>query len=340
MAQRIFAPNPWVTMLTQPPNFMKYPTCIFLFSFLAASLFSQTPADTLAPENEVLAKYSLICYWEKGEVLNYEIVKGKLKFKSEELVDSTASTSQMSLTVVDSSEKHYLIDVGYESGTDLSDIGVDNETASEIMKMLGGLRLQYETDEMGAFQDFKNSEQIVAGVQMMLKSMMKKKDIPAEKQKLLDNLLGVFSSESFIKEKFLQEAQLLHLFHGRMWTVDSLMKFNDELPNRFDPAKPTIANSSLHFVPDADNEGSAFLFYTMKIPEKESKEILGQTFDKLKLTDDPKFLKEFEKATITIEDSNTYYIHMSSGTVTSFYRERRIKFDEETTVQFVEINLK
>jgi hypothetical protein len=291
-----------------------------------------------AQSSDSVASYPMIAYWNKNEVLNYELICGKKKLVKSIVKDSSALTTKMTLTIVDSTDKKYLIEIAYDSDHFSQDLGLKSKEADQVINKFKAQRFKYETDEMGVFKDFKDLAKVKNFYKDVLKLMEKDeryKNIPKES---FDKMKSMMLSDDYIASKSFEEILLMHAFYGRTWPIDSLLEFEDELPNAINAQETYPANSTFLFTYDDEDPTIGYIFYNTTVNEGALNGITKNLMLQMGLPADK--AKDFDKVKMTMLDTNTYVIEISTGTILSFYRERIVKADDVENVTFLEVNFK
>jgi hypothetical protein len=291
-----------------------------------------------AQETDTVPSFPMIAYWNKNEVLNYELICGKKKLVNAAVKDSTALTTAMTLTIVDSTDKKYLIEIAYDSDHFSQDLGLKSKEADQVINKFKAQRFKYETNEMGEFKDFKDLAKVKNFYKDVLKLMEKDdryKNVPKES---FDKMKSLMLSDEYIASKSFEEILLMHSFYGRTWPVDSLMEFEDELANSVNPMEPYPANSTFLFTYDEQDPEIGYIFYNTTVNEGALNGITKNILMQMGLPVDK--AKDFSKIQMTMFDTNTFVVEVSTGTILSLYRERIVKVDDTENVTFLEVNLK
>jgi hypothetical protein len=288
---------------------------------------------------DTLADYPMIAYWNKNEVFNYELINGNKKIVSGIVKDSTSSASKMTLTIIDSTDKKYLIEIAYDSDRFGQDLGLTSKEAVQAINKFKAQRFKYETSEMGEFRDFKDLAKVKNFTKEILKLMEKDERYKSISKENFDNLKTKMLSDEYIASKSFEEILLMHAFHGQTWYVDTLVEFEDQLPSMLDNSKTYAANSTFIFQYDDENPEIGYIFYNTEANDGALDDPI-KNYWLLRMGLDGKKITDKDRAQVKMKTTNTYVVEISTGTILSFYREQIVGNDSTENVRFLEINLK
>jgi hypothetical protein len=308
-------------------NFLLITLNILLF----LPLFSQNTDN--------LETYPMVAYWNKNEILKYDLVCGKKKYVADKLKDSSAIASKMTLTIVDSTDKRYLISIAYDSDRFTQDLGFKSKEADQVINKFKAQKFRYETSETGEFKEFKDLMALKNFYKDIFKLMEKDERFKSLPKENLDNLKTMLTSDDYIASKSFEEILLMHSFYGKDWPVDTTMTFEDQLPNSFNPKETFPATSTFLFQYDEEDPEIGYIFYNTTVKEEALSSITKNML--LKLGGEVgKNANKINELKMTMEDTNTYVIEVNTGTILSFYRERIVTADDVQNVTFTELNLR
>lgn len=294
-------------------------------------VFMVVVTTIFAQESESI---SLITYWEKGDVFKYEKIKGKKRYKNEVLEDSTAEKSIFKLTVVEATKEDYLIEVSTESGdmevwNELEETGIDGGEILLLLMKYKEMKIRYRIDSLGAFLGIDKPEVINnfsnEFSKIILAALEKSQgEIAPESRALVEKV----TSPNVMMSKIFLDIQLMHYFFGADWYLDTLVHYQDELPNLTGGA-PIPVEGELSF--QWYDEDVVHVVQRNFVSEENFTNFLQMTLGDV--------MKD-EKVSGKLTDVNQIFIEPATGIIHAFFRDRYIDIQPDlSTVEFTEILL-
>lgn len=314
---------------------MRLPKFILLF-FYCFTLFQSQAQDTLVKPLE----FSLVAYWSLGDTFQYESVKGTKRFKNGRVTDSTATTTELTLVVVDSSAVSYGIRAIQNADLKImQSLGLSDSDLDSLASILANLHMEYETDEMGAFTGFRNREKMYQAFSLMWDSFMrqKKKDLTPKEQDRLEEMLQIRKSQAYFEAKLLQEIKNMHKFYGLTYPVDSTIYVDQILPNPLDTTVVfTVPNEILVSMPE--DWGGLVRLEDMCVYENEQALAMVRSYVGPKLFEELR--REYELHPPHFETYSSYAFYPEVGVLESMHVEVNMYMGGELVSQeFIDVYL-
>lgn len=277
---------------------------------------------------------SLITYWNKDDVFRYEKIHGKKKYKAGVLQDSTAQTSVFRMTVVEATKEDYLMEISNESKDmevlgSLEQMGVDGSELLLLGMKYGQLKIRYRIDSLGTFLGIDQPELVTnfsnEFAKLTVDALEKKESKRTPQAKaLLEKLL----SPEILVNKMFQDVQIMHAFFGNSWYLDTLVQYEDELPNLIG-GPPIPVDSEVSFT--WYDENIVLVIQQNFVNEQNFGNLMKSTIGDI---------LPAEEITGTMTDANQLFIEPATGIVYAYFRDRTIKIEPDyTTIEFTEIRL-
>lgn len=267
---------------------MKRLQILGLAILLCAGAFGQINMNDLTAQ--------VIGYWDLNEKQSYIITQEKYKVKDSDTTSREFYKYAVDMTIVDSTANSYVIDWFYKD----YEIQSDNELIQKLASITEDMNVRVRTDELGAFQEVINWEEvrdyILKGTKLLKKET---KNIP-NMDKFIKQLEGMYSTKESIELGALKEMQQFYTFHGAKYEFGQEYNADMKVANLYggepfdtkvtvwlDDLNPDDNNFIIRMQQTVDSEQltSATFDYlvkmseTMKVPAPKKEEIPPLTND-------------------------------------------------------------
>jgi len=197
--------------------------------FCSINLFAQIDAENSTVQT--------IAYWDLGEKQEYTITNEKVKITGNDTISKEFSTYDVDITVIDSTANSYIMEWYYKNNK--------NQVNHKVGKIIDELRIRFKTDEMGAFQEILNLNEVQDYVKKTFDELKKSIDnAPKETEPFFDNMKNMFTSKEVIESLILRDIQVFHTFHGGQYALGEVVESQIEIDNVFG-GKPFLADITL-----------------------------------------------------------------------------------------------
>ena len=276
---------------------------------------------------------TVIAYWNKGESKSFKFFKGRLKYENNELISSGSSTSDLLLTVIDSTETSYtikwlIIDIHTEED--------DNPIVKDLIEMSKGLSIIYTTDELGIFSELINWREIQGFLNIAMDKLLLAKNEDKDFVEAFSKIRKTFSTKQAIEQVMINEIQLYHAPYGVIYKLNEIIEEETELPNILGGQPfPAILTCELTKI-DMENSSCILKMSTIMNSEK-STEIIYNFIKEMSETMGNPPSEKSEIPLISINDYYEFEIDLISGWTTRAYYERVVVSDTLKQVDIYEI---
>lgn len=240
---------------------------------------TQSQHDSIGLQDSTI---DVIAWFSKHDTVTYWVSNSSWNI-SESDTTRTASVSMMvRINVVDSTPKGYKMDYTFlEFPIDtLSDstsslARFQNQITARLMNKIVGTTVHFETDEYGHITKYNNLGQIKKQAKSLFKEAMKEFAQLPEIQGLKDmglDLKGYLKKVDTdeLVDGYLEELNLLFLFHGRSMSIGEFTEHEDATESSFE----NTTYSSVYV--DADDDAYHILYdVTNILPQNELKALVG-----------------------------------------------------------------
>ncbi len=212
---------------------------------------------------------TFITYWEKGDSYDFVMHKSKLKYSGDTLKSETNIYTDLSMSVVESTDTDYTISLTYgETAIE----GDSNPVLLLLTSLTGGSEYQYKISEMGEFQELLNWQDIRDYIEKMVDTV--KANIPDKQgvQQAFALITGLYDSKEKV-EASAKSVQLYHAPYGMEYALNDKLSFESELPNPFG-GNPIPAIYSLELTEINKEDGYCVLEITQTIDKVKAKEFV------------------------------------------------------------------
>jgi hypothetical protein len=279
---------------------------LLVISLSTIHLFAQDP----------LGNVPVITYWSLNDTIPYEVIKTNKNYKDGVITDSTGTKYNVTLVVVDSTEKNYTIRVfSDQTNSFFEEQGISKKELESISKPIDFQHIEYITDAEGAFLEFKNFDKMYDAYRLLIDKLMEKQSPKDKEFKAVLNQLG---SKEYYQNKFYEEIRSLHKFHGMQYAIDSNLIYDVEFPNPFKPTEIFNVPNELSISMPEEWEGILRLENTMTLNGDIALGLMGGLFGVDILE---KIKEQFKNTEISYEIYISYAIDPETGTVLSQYQE-------------------
>jgi len=304
----------------------------FLLSF---NLFSQEQPNLLSS-----SKITTIGYWNIGDKAIYHVTKSEMTTKgsSTQPVKQTSESYDLEITVVDSTEHSYILEMKYLNGS------TENEEIQDIMNNLKtSTVIRYQTDEMGSYEKILNIPELQKNFKLILDELNKRltaKLTPEESKAFsirMNEMTVQLSKPENIEVLYLQDILGMHSYYG--------IELNLNKPQEVDMEFPCFANITVpgtgKMVLQSINKAKDIATFSMTSkPNKEElkkymKVFFGQLFP------ESKEKVPVDQMSIDFENKEKLVIRLSDGWMesieasqTAFVSDSKEKIKKVTSKQF------
>ncbi len=281
---------------------MKHLLFLVFGFFVATSLFGQVDTSVV----------SLVAYWYKGDVYNYEITKVKKSWEQDEIADLDSTTYYARFEVLDSTTAGYTIKWSY-TPEDL--LGMEGSKAiSDMEETIKPIDLIYTTTELGEILELTNWKEVSEQSTNLLTQTLKYTDPDnSAYAEALEPVIDLYSTKEGVETYAMQEVNVLHFLYGLEYNTDSPIEYEDEFPNLFG-SKPIRADAAIEFT-EVDTSDHYFVAEQRStLNEEDTKDIIGSLMKQLMGRKKGKEFKQYLKdAEFTINDNNVYEFYYYPG---------------------------
>lgn len=222
---------------------------------------------------------SLIAYWSEGDVKDYTAWYYRYSYQNNKLAS------------VDSNQYHVRISVLEELPTNYTlswQIQIDEEYLSDpFAEIINGLVIKYKTDELGAFSEVINIEEIMEVLKRSFDEAEKQlSELPEEGQLALENIENSISNREGIELLLIKDIRLFHQAFGYEYYIDQAGIYEIEIPNLFGGEPyPGIAETKAINV--NRSRKTCTIIYDEYIDEEKATELLSETAEEISNSDTP-----------------------------------------------------
>ena len=280
---------------------------------------------------------TLVAYWKKGDIKQFEIIDEKISYKNDTLTESEIDIDTINFIVAGETSKSYLIEWEYlgHSSTDTTD-KLTQKITEKINKKFGNLRLEYSTSETGAFQQIENWEKLSKAFSYAFDEFIKSEKKNEELVSLLKKLKTIYQTKEGIENVFNKYLNTFHYLYGLEYFKNNPYYLETTLPNVLggDPFPATLA-IKLDSINTIDQ--LAYISINQSIDKEKAKENIIQLMEKIggKVIEDKGFLDEL----FIIKDKMNYCIDIPEGWIRKYEFIRTLKIDTVKKFTKISINL-
>jgi hypothetical protein len=255
-----------------------------------------------------------IAFWKKGESKKYKIIHSKEKGSSNEQKNTTTSSYEALIKVIDSTETSFTIEWTYKNFTIT---GVAENTLTSLNALMEGQRIVYKTDDVGMFSELVNWQEIRDFALKTYENTIQKKSNNKEFIAALSQIKTIFNSKENIEALLIKEVQLFHSPYGIEYgKIGNIVE--TELPN-VTGGKPFPAKIIIKLDKLIEKDNFCQVSINQKIDKNKAGPIMIDMLKKLSnkpISDEARMKKEIQN--LEISDENSYKYYISSGWINNF----------------------
>lgn len=289
----------------------------------------------------------VIAYWEKGEVMKYEF--STIKKESEDGEETITKDSKIivSFEILEENEDFYI--VSYKKEKILKAGGEEYADGFEQLifkSIFDKVEYRFKTDYYGEFIELLNWEEVRDNTLKLLKVSSTIADIKdkEERESILNFMEEMYSSQENVEMMLFKEIGYLFNFHGYIYELDTVLVYDDVLPNLFsDDLIPAKGSQQTTYDEDM---GSILFINTLAIDEEVGGQVMKEMMKgvikdmgvKMKKSERKELEEAMESMKFNIQDNHYTLIDAGSGWVleSKFNRTISVK-DLESSVTKTEI---
>lgn len=202
----------------------------FLLAF--AVLFLGFFTSVFSQINESDSSVRTIAYWDLGESYSYKMVLENFDVVGHDTLGRMVTSYMVDMLILDSTETSYDVrwtyrDMDFEMDQEDSVVRVLTE---KLMKLTGGSVVEFRTDELGAFKEVTNWEQI-RDYYLAAEDSMKVffGNVPAINE-VVSNMMKVYLSKSSIETISIKDIHQFLNFHGGEYRLNEPIHTTMDFP--------------------------------------------------------------------------------------------------------------
>ncbi|NUM31369.1 MAG: hypothetical protein HUU47_03475 [Bacteroidetes bacterium] len=236
-------------------------------------LFISTVFTTFGQINMADSTAQVVSYWEKGEKQNYTVTTKKIKLKGTDTTSNEITTYDVEITVLNQADKSYTIQWLYKNIKTNS----TNPTIQKLLNITTDMKVIFKTDELGAFMEVVNWNEIKDYIQKATNSISKEFSAIPEMEKLLKQITATYSSKEAIESAGIKDIQQFHTFHGAKYKLGEVIEGQIKVPNIYG-TEPFDSDFTIYLDEINETENNFIMRATQNVNKEQ---LTNATFDYL-----------------------------------------------------------
>jgi hypothetical protein len=197
--------------------------------FVACLLVMLSGLNSFAQINMNDSTVQTIGYWDRNETYSYMVTSTKYKVTKEDTTAREVLKYDIDITIKDSTATSYTVEWLYKN--------FQSDSKNALLKKLAAisenLRVLIKTDEMGAFQEVVNWQEISSKMKKAIDVVKKEfKSVP-KLDEILKPLEATYTTKAGIEGTVMMEAQQYYTFHGGKYKLGEEVSAKIQLPNNY-----------------------------------------------------------------------------------------------------------
>lgn len=315
-------------MNTSPikPSFL---ACALLLSaLLCAQTDTPDQPEAFSTAEIDTTLFPFIAYWSVGDTFNFEVTKIENIEKDGVVTKADTNIYRSKLEVIDSSADHYLLKytIGEYVSNNRRELTTDEMAAIGQFSNLESII--YRTDEYGTFVRLENWQDFAVAMDTLFEhviiNQLQEQTVISEElfRRAIAPMRDIYTSESGILNKVVEEIVQLHFPFGSEFTVGDTALYNDTLGNLF--GGRAIGTENRMYIEEASwSDDYVELRYFLNLTPDGAETMTKMMIAYLPgVTDTPHMEAIFKSAVVTLEDDNWYAFYNYPGIPISIDNDR------------------
>jgi hypothetical protein len=306
----------------------------FLFFIIIISSLSSFSQNRLTAKTA-----TCIAFWNNGENKVFQITHTKEKYFKGSPKSKAEVKYEVHLKITDSTSEGFVIEWTYKN---FKSAEVEDSLTGSMNEIMEGLTIKYKIDDVGAFSELLNWEEVRDYAFKSIDKIAKAKPNGITFNNALKQTKNMFQSRENIEAVLIKEIQLLHTPYGVEYNLKGDI-IETELPNisggKPFPAKITIKLNEINI-----KENYCKVSLIQIIDKGKAGAIIIDFIKKMTLADSQKnMMKNKRIEQMEISDVNEFTYSISSGWIVKLLYQRTADILDTKQIekyQFVEIKIK
>lgn len=240
---------------------------LFLSAFLLLSFTSWSQINMADSSVQVIG------YWDKNEQQSYLVTEDIIRLKDADTLYKEHMKYKIEIKILDSASNSYTIEWVYKD--------FETNIKPRIKKQLAAIshnkRVVLMTDEMGAFKEVLNGQELTSQMNKSLKDLRQVYKITPEENELIKRFELTFANKESLENSFVNDIQQFYTFHGGKYTLNEPLEAHTKVQNVLggDPFDSYMQGS----LDEIDDEDNTFILRLSQ--DLDSKQLTDATFEYL-----------------------------------------------------------
>ena len=274
---------------------------------------------------------TIIGYWDKGDVFNFNLSQKKESLKNNKIVSTERSGSKVRLTVAEAGTDFYILNWQYISIVPDETQAIDSFMLT-LLKTTESIDFKYKTSELGEFIELINWEEVRNAGLKILDDLTEEEKKDKNFLSILAEIKKVFSTKESIEQLIARDVQLLHNVFGGEYILNKKIIAPAELPN-FLGGNPFPAVLTLEMTKLNPVNKSCHINFNQVLNEEKVTEELNAWAEKAGKPKDSKI------PTIKISDDYNFEVDLKKGMIKKASSKRIVIIDDRSNIEEHELTL-
>jgi hypothetical protein len=294
-----------------------------------------TALSSFAQINMSDSTVQTIGYWDRNETYSYLVSSTKYKVSKNDTTGREELKYEIDITIKDSTATSYTVEWAYKNFQSDS----KNALLKKLTSLSENLRVLIKTDEMGAFQEVLNWQEISSTMKKAMDIVKKEfKSVP-KLDDILKPLEATYTTKAGIENTVMMEAQQYYTFHGGKYKLGEEVNAKIQVPNNYGGA-PIDADLTIRLDEINADDNNYIVRYWQITDSKQLTDASFEFIKKLAAASGAKNVPTRDKMPATTHEEDVASRIHNTGWVIYTVRTKVVDVEGASSVEEVVIEMK
>jgi len=238
---------------------MKTSTLTFVFLFVISITSAQISVQTVA-------------YWELNEEYSYSGLYSNYKVKDQDTSYTSKTSYDINVKILDVTDSTYTVEWLYSNHKLIE----GTEIVKKLTETNDTIRVIFKTDELGAFVELINLEEILQSYDDKFSRLSDKYSSEKSLVQKINSAKEFFSNPTYVKNNSIKDLVAFYTFHGGKYDLNEEYTGVLQTPNNYNPSSPFDTSTTV-WLDEINSENNNYILRsTMVIDENQLKQSVSK----------------------------------------------------------------